>query len=86
MLAIVANAALPPTIRRKVAERFAARNLSLSEEEAGELDREVRKSGALARAMGPQAGPFPPKPEAEDPEEDDDEEDEDPEDPEDPKA
>jgi hypothetical protein len=77
MLTIVANAALPPTIRRKVAERFAARNLSLSEEEADELDEEVRKSGALARAMGSGAGPFPPKPGDEDPPEEDEEDEED---------
>lgn len=62
MLAIVANTALPPTIRRKVAERFAARNLSLTEEEAEALAAEVEKSGALARAMSNMgaATAFPP--------------------------
>lgn len=62
MLGIVSNAALPPTIRRKVAERFAARNLSLTDEEAEKLGAEVDGSGALARSMagdGEGGGAFP---------------------------
>jgi hypothetical protein len=86
MLGIVANVALPPTIRRKVAERFAARNLSLTPDEAEALAAEVDKAGPLARAMAaPQdegGGAFPPRgrpfvarkpdPEADDDEEGDD--------------
>lgn len=62
LLAIVANAAVPPTIRRKVAERFAARNLSLDETEQAALATEIERGGSLARALsgeGDGGGAFP---------------------------
>lgn len=79
MLAVVANTALPPTIRRKVAERFASRNLSLDADELAALGREVERSGAAARVQGPAGGAFPPRrgpvPAGEGEDDDDEEED-----------
>jgi len=61
LLQIVGNMSLPAVIRRKVAERFAARNLSLTAAESTELVAQIDKSGALAATMSdPGGGAFPP--------------------------
>lgn len=49
MATVVANAALPPLIRQKVAERYAVRNLSLSDEETETLRAQIEQAGALSR-------------------------------------
>ena len=62
MLSVVANAALPPILRQKVAERFAARNLTLTDDEKATLAEQIVASGALARTMGAgSTGAFPPR-------------------------
>lgn len=58
MQAIIASTAIPSVIRRKVAERFAARNLSLSPDEEKELAGSMTEDRAAARAASAAASMF----------------------------
>ncbi len=58
MVALVSNSGLPTVIRRKVAERFASRNLGLTPEEMEEMREEMEEKKAMAQAISG-GSPFP---------------------------